>query len=98
VSAEKCASFALFFQTTSTTRARACLCKAFALYEMGKTNAARREINEIKRLDSDLARVRRSDMLFANVHTVYSTQEVPYCLIRTDAKMLCSLFFIIFRT
>ena len=34
---------------------------------MGRTNAARRELNDIKRLDSDLARVRRSEMPFVTV-------------------------------
>jgi len=32
----------------------------FAEYEMGRLTAARREIHEIKRLDSDLAKVRRT--------------------------------------
>lgn len=60
ISAERCADFALYFQTTRGTRTQACLCKAFAEYGMGKLTAARKEINEIKRLDSDLARVRRT--------------------------------------
>lgn len=60
ISAERCANFALFFKTSHGTRAQACLCKMFAEYEMGRLTAARREINEIKRLDSDLAKVRRT--------------------------------------
>ena len=57
--AEECANFALYFHTSPRTRAQACLCKAFAQHEMGKTTGARREINEIKRLDGDFPRVRR---------------------------------------
>jgi len=60
ISAERCANFALFFKTSHGTRAQACLCKMLAEYEMGRLTAARREINEIKRLDSDLAKVRRT--------------------------------------
>ena len=89
VSAEKCANFALFFQTSSRTRAQACLCKAFAQYEMGKASAARREINEIKRLDSDLARVRRSAVYIKH-------RKISYCLIRTNTK--CSAHCFCFQT
>jgi len=66
---------------------------------MGKTNAARREINEIKRLDSDLARVRRSETPFVKVHEVYiQHRKISYCLIRTDTKMLCPLFLFLERS
>lgn len=55
--AERCANFALYFRTSPGTRVQACLCKAFAQYEMGKVIGARTEINEIKRLDPNLAKV-----------------------------------------
>jgi len=95
VSAEKCASFALFFQTTPTARARACLCKAFAQYEMGKTFAARREINEIKRLDSDVAKVRRSEMPFVKfMRSILNTGKYHTVLLELTQK--CSVHFFSF--
>lgn len=63
--AEECANFALYFHTSPSTRAQACLCKAFAQYEMGKTTAARREINDVKRLDGNLAKVRQILVFFS---------------------------------
>ena len=62
--AEECANFALYFHTSPSTRAQACLCKAFAQYEMGKTTGARRDINDVKRLDANLARVRKILIFF----------------------------------
>ncbi|KAJ7371751.1 hypothetical protein OS493_023089 [Desmophyllum pertusum] len=67
--AEQCANFAFYFQTSPRARAQACLCRALAQYEMGKTIGAKNDINEMKRLDGDLARSvaqQRKDIAFAS--------------------------------
>ncbi|KAJ7371766.1 TPR and ankyrin repeat-containing protein 1 [Desmophyllum pertusum] len=67
--AEQCANFAFYFQTSPRARAQACHCRALAQYEMGKAIGAKNDINEMKRLDGDLARSaaqQRKDIAFAS--------------------------------
>lgn len=58
--AEKCANFALYFQTSPSVRAQAYSCRAFAQYGLGRSIGARNDINEVKRLDGAVAKVRRN--------------------------------------
>ena len=62
--AEQCAHFALYFQASASVRAQGHACRAFARYGLGRRNDARNDINEVKRLDRDLAKVRKNSSRF----------------------------------
>ena len=57
--AEQCANFALYFRTSLSTRVQALMCRAFAQFELGKSIGARNDINEVRRLNSAVAKVRK---------------------------------------
>ena len=59
--AEKCATIAMHFKAfvSSMVGAQPYLCRALTRYELGNITGAQLDINEIKRLDANLARVRK---------------------------------------
>ena len=59
--AEQCANIALHFRTYARTgKAQPFLCRALSRYELDNMAGAQRDINEIKNLDKDFARVRKN--------------------------------------
>ena len=72
--AEQCANFALYFRTSPSVRAQAHACRAFAQYGLGRSTGARNDINEVKRLDGAVAKVRKINssifILLANEESV----------------------------
>lgn len=73
--AEQCATFTMHFRAFiplgSMARAQPFLCRALTRYEVGNITGAQEDVNEIKRLDTHLARVKKCFLIDMQRSLVY---------------------------